>query len=81
MAKDGVSMRVYDFAAILVGLSPSRPEYVGLTLAQIVLLYVLTSMPLFEAVCYSLATVSTGAPLSSEVRSGSVEMIGPSTPR
>lgn len=35
MARDGVSMRIYDFADVLVAVSPSRPHYVGLSLAEV----------------------------------------------
>lgn len=35
MARDGVSMRIYRFEDVLIGMSPSHPDYVGLTLAQL----------------------------------------------
>jgi len=35
MARAGVSMRIYRWEDVLVGASPSRPEFVGLTLAQV----------------------------------------------
>jgi N-acyl-D-aspartate/D-glutamate deacylase len=35
MAHDGVSMRIYRWEDVLVGMSPSHPDYVGLTLAQV----------------------------------------------
>jgi N-acyl-D-aspartate/D-glutamate deacylase len=35
MARAGVSMRIYRWEDVLVGASPSRPEYVGQTLAQV----------------------------------------------
>jgi len=35
MAREGTSMRIYDFADVLVAVSPSKPDYVGLSLAEV----------------------------------------------
>ena len=35
MAREGVSMRIYRWQDVRIGMSPSHPDYVGLTLAQI----------------------------------------------
>lgn len=35
MARDGVSMRIYRWQDVRIGMSPSRPDYVGLSLARI----------------------------------------------
>ncbi len=35
MARAGVSMRIYRFEDVLIGMSPAHPDYVGLTLAEV----------------------------------------------